>query len=139
MASKFDQFLKASWNAIFSIQDVSRCQEAEVPRYVAVGGVLRGEDLGGGQHKVSVVEATKSWIGDPARRTRLGGGLKRPNGLVPPTSGTRTPGLRPPGTTPSPGTLRGDNRGAAHPITWTFSRHQRVSYRTYRVVIHTDR
>ena len=81
MASKFDQFLKASWNVIFFIsrRTKRRCGALRrtAPQQDAVGGVLRGEDLGGGRHRVSVIEATKRWMGDPTRRPRLGGGLRK--------------------------------------------------------------
>ena len=49
MASKFDQFLKASWNATF--RPKSR-QDVPAPQIAAEDGVGRGpvgEDLGGGK------------------------------------------------------------------------------------------
>ena len=49
MASKFDQFLKAPWNATFSAK--SR-QDAPAPQIAAEAGVgpgQVGEDLGGGK------------------------------------------------------------------------------------------
>ena len=51
-ASKFDQFLKASWKEIFSAQEPRGCgQDAKTPQIAAEDGVGPGpvgEDLGGG-------------------------------------------------------------------------------------------
>ena len=63
MASKFDQFLKASWNAIFQLK---RRQDAKTPQIAAEDGVGPGpvgEDLGGGKPDVQTPRTFESRIG----------------------------------------------------------------------------
>ena len=85
MASKFDQFLKASWNAIFSIQEAPRRASAADRR----SGWSRPEATGGGFRRGKTrtsekknLEGGSGRIRRPgsnhlARRPRLGGGLRR--------------------------------------------------------------
>ena len=63
MASKFDHFLKASWNAIFRPK---RRQDAKMPQIAAEDGVGPGpvgEDLGGGKPDVQAPRTFESRTG----------------------------------------------------------------------------
>ena len=92
MASKFDEFLKASWNAIFSAQEAPRRASAADRR----SGWSRPEATGGGFRRGKTrTSEKKNPEGDKkknpetlcahlTRRPGLGGGLKPPWGGVPP-------------------------------------------------------
>ena len=85
MASKFDQFLKASWNTVFGPK---RRQDAPAPQIAAADGVgpgLLGEDLGGGRQeplrrrirKEDLEEESGDLVPPFHTPTPLGGGLRR--------------------------------------------------------------
>ena len=98
MASKFVQFLKASWNAIFSTQEAPRRASAADRR----SGWSRPEAPGGGFRRGKTRDRLpeplrqelgprrwawkdkKTWMFYLTRRPELGGGLKPPWGGVPP-------------------------------------------------------
>ena len=70
MASKFDQFLKASWNAIFSAQEAPGTRTRRKNESALRSAGRLGEDLGGGRQ-------------EPLRTLALGGWLwKDPEGLA---------------------------------------------------------
>ena len=88
MASKFDQFLKASWNAIFSVQEPPRRENGAAKRSawrnarVAWGGLRRGKT----DVQTPRTLALEDWLwkdsegpgfNDSARRPEMGGGSLR--------------------------------------------------------------
>ena len=68
MASKFDQFLKASWNAIFSTKKRRESRHSPAAPQIAaedrVHTGLLGEDLGGGRQTFKLQDGLMSgtWL-----------------------------------------------------------------------------